>query len=36
MPVFMEIGASFALPIEATYLAAYEDVLPMHREILER
>ena len=35
MPVFIEIGVSFALPIEDTYLAAYEDVLPMHRVILE-
>ena len=35
MPVFIEIGVSFALPIEDTYLAAYEDVLPMHRKILE-
>jgi hypothetical protein len=35
MPVFIEIGRSIALPIEETYLVAYEDVLPMHRKILE-
>jgi hypothetical protein len=36
MPVFLEPDFSVALPLDATYTAAFADVLPMHREMLER
>lgn len=34
MPVFLEPGLSVTLPLEATYTAAFADVLPMHRQML--
>lgn len=34
MPVFLEPGLSVTLPLEATYAAAFADVLPMHRQML--
>lgn len=34
MPVFLEPDLSVTLPLEATYTAAFADVLPMHRELL--
>lgn len=36
MPVFLEPDFFVTLPLEQTYAAAYADVLPMHRELLER
>lgn len=36
MPVFLEPDFFVTLPLEQTYTAAYADVLPMHRELLER
>jgi len=35
MPVFLDDGASIALALDAAYAAAYADVLPMHKQILE-
>jgi hypothetical protein len=35
MPVFLEPDFLVTLPLEATYSAAFADVLPMHRELLE-
>jgi hypothetical protein len=34
MPVFLEPDFAVTLPLEATYTAAYADVLPVHREML--
>jgi hypothetical protein len=34
MPVFLEPDLSVTLPLEATYTAAFADVLPMHRQLL--
>ena len=34
MPVFLEPDFAVPLPLEATYTAAFADVLPMHRELL--
>jgi hypothetical protein len=36
MPVFLEPDFAVTLPLEHTYAAAFADVLPMHRELLER
>jgi hypothetical protein len=35
MPLFLEYRAHVRTPLEATYLAAYEDMPRIHREILE-